>query len=90
MAGVSGGGAPAQGMGAGRGHYHGADAVAEGSKYSLTFSASARNLLNHMNLGAPIGNLSSPIFGTSNSIHGFGPGGASANRTIDLQVRFSF
>ncbi|HEV2326320.1 MAG TPA: hypothetical protein VGS10_20455 [Terracidiphilus sp.] len=36
------------------------------------------------------GNLSSPLFGTSNSIHAFGPGGASANRTIDLQMRLSF
>lgn len=87
---VSSGGSAPSGMGPGRGHYHGADAVAEGSKYSVTLSASARNLLNHVNLGAPIGNLSSPVFGASNSIHGFGPGGASANRTIDLQVRFSF
>lgn len=87
------GGPPPQGAlqgGPGRGHYHGSEAVAGDRKYSLTFSASARNLLNTVNLGAPIGNLSSPLFGTSNSIHSFGPGGASANRTIDLQMRLSF
>ena len=68
----------------------GADAVADGSRYGLTFSASARNLFNTVNLGTPVGNLSSPLFGTSRSIHGFGPGSASANRMIDLQVRLSF
>ena len=76
--------------GPGRGHFHGSEAIASNRKYSLTFSASARNLLNTVNFGTPIGNLSSPLFGTSNSIHAFGPGGASANRTIDLQMRFSF
>ncbi len=74
----------------GRGHYHGSFAVASDRKYSLTFSAAGRNVLNTVNLGTPVGNLSSPLFGTSTSIHGFGPGGASANRTIDLQMRFSF
>jgi hypothetical protein len=82
-----GGGGPGGGP---MGHYHGADAVAEGSKYSLTLSVSARNLLNLVNLDTPVGNLSSPLFGTSNSIHGFGPGGASANRTVELQARFAF
>lgn len=73
-----------------RGHYHGTDAIATDHKFSLTFSAAARNLLNTVNLDAPVGNLSSPLFGTSTSIHGFGPGGSVANRTIDLQMRFSF
>lgn len=62
-------------------------------RYNLTLSASARNLLNNVNLGMPIGNLTSPLFGTSNSIAaGFGPGGASAtaNRRIEFQLRFSF
>ena len=88
------GGSPIPGgspMGGGPGgHYHGSDAVAEGHRFSLTVSASARNLLNILNLDTPIGNLSSTRFGTSTSIHGFGPGGGSANRTIDLQMRFSF
>jgi hypothetical protein len=73
-----------------RGHYHGVEAIAGGRKYSVIFSASARNLFNTVNLDTPVGNLSSPFFGTSTSIHGFGPGGSSANRTIDLQMRFSF
>lgn len=72
------------------GGFRGGDAVAAGSRYSLTFSVSARNLFNKVNLNTPVGNLSSPLFGTSTSIHGFGPGGASANRMVDLQVRFSF
>lgn len=82
------GGGP--GGGPGGGHYHGSDATAVGHRYSLTVSASARNLLNHVNLNTPVGNLSSPLFGTSTSTHGFGPGSASANRTIDFGLSFSF
>jgi hypothetical protein len=74
----------------GGGHYHGSDAVAADRRYSLTLSVSARNLFNIVNLDTPVGNLSSPLFGTSTSIHGFGPGAGSANRTIDLQVKFAF
>lgn len=80
---------PPRGHGPGHG-LMGMDPVAAGSRYSLTFSIMARNLLNTVNLGRPVGNLSSPLFGTSTSIHGFGPGGASANRLVDLQMRFSF
>jgi carboxypeptidase family protein/TonB-dependent receptor-like protein len=63
-----------------------------GKRYNLTFSISARNLLNHVNLGSPIGSLSSPLFGTSNSIAGgFGPfSSTTANRRVELQLRFSF
>jgi hypothetical protein len=64
------------------------------NRYSLTLSVSARNLLNTTNLGNPIGNLSSPLFGQSNSLAGgFGPGGgmgAAGNRRIELSLRFSF
>jgi len=91
---VSGQGGPPMGGGPGGGpgggHYHGSDAVSSGHRYSLTVSASARNLLNHVNLNTPVGNLSSPLFGTSTSTHGFGPGSAAANRTIDLGATFSF
>jgi len=67
----------------------------EGKKRNLTLSISARNLLNHVNLAAPVGNLSSTLFGESISTAGggFGPGGgasASANRRIDLSLRFTF
>jgi len=67
------------------------------SRYNLEFSVNARNVFNIVNLGTPVGNLSSPIFGQSNSIAGgFGPGGmgggstSAFNRRIDLQVRFTF
>ena len=67
-------------------------------KYNLTFSLNAQNLFNNVNAGSPIGNLSSTLFGTSNSIgggFGFGPMGATSssaafNRKIEAQIRFSF
>lgn len=59
-------------------------------RYNLTFSISARNLLNSFNPGPPVGNLSSPSFGQSISIGGGPFSSASANRRIDLQVMFSF
>lgn len=58
--------------------------------YNLTFSIMARNLLNTLNPGAPVGNLSSPFFGQSISIVGGPFSSSSANRRIDLQVMFSF
>jgi hypothetical protein len=59
-------------------------------RYSLTFSISARNLFNTFNPGNPIGNLSSPRFGEAISVGGGPFASASANRRVDLQVRFSF
>jgi hypothetical protein len=59
-------------------------------RYNLTFSISARNLLNTFNPGPPVGNLSSPFFGQSIIIAGGPFSSASANRRVDLQVRFSF
>ncbi len=61
-------------------------------RYNLTLSISARNLLNHLNPGMPIGNLSSPLFGQSNQLAGgFGPDhSAAGNRRLELQLRFSF
>jgi len=56
----------------------------------LTFSISARNLLNHPNLALPIGNLSSPVFGRSFAVAGYSGRGAAGNRRIDLQIRFDF
>jgi hypothetical protein len=52
----------------------------------------ARNALNHPNYAAPNGDLSSPFFGQSLSLAGFGPFGAPStyNRKIDLQLRFTF
>jgi hypothetical protein len=59
-------------------------------RYNLTFSVSARNLLNNVNYAPPIGNLDSPIFGTSNALAGPPFSSGSANRRIDLQMLFSF
>ncbi len=62
-----------------------------GGRYSLTISADARNLMNHLNLSNPIGDLSSGRFGEyTNIAGGFGPGGTSANRRISFQAMFSF
>jgi hypothetical protein len=68
-------------------------------RYNLTFSVYARNLLNNVNLGQPVGVINSPLFGQSNSLGGIYGGGAggggggpsqAANRRLDFQVVFSF
>ena len=70
-------------------------------RYNLTVSFLAHNLLNHVNRGPAIGNLSSPLFGLSNTLAGgFGFGGnsgtsaaggtESGNRRIEAQLRLSF
>ena len=53
------------------------------------------NLFNNVNLGNPVGNLSSPFFGQSlnvNQYGGFGPSGSqgAGNRRIFGQLRLSF
>jgi hypothetical protein len=59
-------------------------------RFNLTLAVGAMNAFNIVNLGAPVGQLSSPIFGKSNSLAGgFGPPGGG-NRRIDFQVMFSF
>jgi len=62
------------------------------SRYSLNLSLQAWNLLNRANLNVPVGNLSSPLFGRSNSLAGsFGSGDPlSGSRVIELQVRLGF
>ena len=64
-------------------------------RYNLTFSLNFQNLLNHSNLGPPVGNLGSALFGqsiaTAGFFGGFGGGGNPAyNRRIDAQIRFTF
>ena len=62
-------------------------------RYNLTLSITARNLLNHVNPGLPIGNLSSPLFGQSNWLASpAGPASAvyGDNRRIFLELRLSF
>jgi hypothetical protein len=79
--GLSGGGGPGGAFGAGS---------ATNRRYNLTFSVSARNVLNRVNLAPPIGTLSSPLFGESNSLAGGPYAFGSATRRIDLQALFSF
>jgi len=59
-------------------------------RYSLNFSANARNVFNNVNLASPVGVLTSPLFGKSNALAGGFFSSAASNRSIDLQVSFSF
>ena len=70
----------------------------EGKRYSLNLSINFSNLLNHVNLSTPVGNLSSASFGESlglggafGGFGGFGGGSSGAgNRRVTAQLRFSF
>jgi len=67
----------------------------EDRPYKLTISLFVANLFNHTNRGTPIGNLSSPQFGASNSLSGisqftFGASSAQSNRSVSLRAQFSF
>ena len=109
------GGPPGGGMGGGGGRGGGGGGMGgmmggfggggSGKKYSLTFTASARNAFNHVNYSSPVGTLNSPFFGQSLSSAGGGGGmgggpgggggfggggGAAGNRKVELQLRFSF
>ena len=73
----------------------GSSGGSEAKRYTMQFSLSFLSLLNNVNLGMPVGNLSSPFFGQSlnvNQYGGFGPTGSSGagNRRVFAQVRFSF
>jgi hypothetical protein len=68
----------------------GMDGGGSNNRYSLTFSVSARNVFNNVNLATPIGNLSSPLFGQANGLAGGPYSSSTANRRIDLQVSFNF
>ena len=61
-----------------------------GQRYSITISANARNLFNFVNQGPRIGNLTSSLFGQSNSLAGGPFNTQAANRRVDLQMMFSF
>jgi hypothetical protein len=65
------------------------------SKYNLTLSIQAQNLLNIVNYSNPVGTMTSPNFGQFiSTASGFGPGGGgggnAANRRIQLSLRFAF
>jgi len=88
-----GGGGPGGGLGPGglssSGGRGGPPGMNVSHRYNLTFGVGAMNAFNIVNLGAPVGQLSSPLFGRSNSLAAFGPPGGG-NRLIDFQLTFSF
>jgi hypothetical protein len=95
--GPGGGGGGARGgggmaMGGMRGGGGGGGGGSTNHRYNLTLSVSARNLLNHVNPGPIYGNITSPFFGTYNSVAGgFGAFSENGNnRRLEMQLRFSF
>jgi hypothetical protein len=80
----------------GDGHYSGFHSVFSDAptsrRYNLTISLSARNLLNHVNEGPIIGQITSPLFGEANQVAGgYGAYAQPANnRRLELQMRFTF
>ena len=63
-------------------------------RYSLSISASLRNVTNYANAGPIIGNITSPLFGRANqmagNVNGEGFSENANNRRGELQIRFSF
>jgi hypothetical protein len=81
------------GMGGPRGMGNVFGSATTDNRYNLTFSASARNLLNHVNYAPPHANLSNlNNFDTYFAVaSGGGFGGSSLfNRRIDLQMSLNF
>jgi carboxypeptidase family protein len=81
------------GPGGGRGNRGGGmfgGGESSGQRYSLTLAVSARNVFNNVNVGTPIGVITSPIFGQSTSLP-VGPGsGLYSSRRLELQATFAF
>jgi hypothetical protein len=98
------GGGGNRGGGGGMGGFGGGGFGGGGSDrpYNLSVGFVINNLFNRNNQGTPIGNLSSNRFGqsisTARSFGGFGGGGggggfggaSTANRSVQLQLRFNF
>jgi hypothetical protein len=90
----AGGGARVAAIGAGP--QGGSPAAPTEKRYNLNVSINFQNILNHVNVATPVGNLSSPSFGQSlalgGAFGGFGaPGSTGAgNRRIYAQVRLNF
>src|SRR5581483_2062853 len=89
-----GGGGMRMGGGGGRSMF--GDSGSTEHRFNLTLGVYARNLINNLNPGNPIGNLTSPLFGQSTTIYSFGGGpgrgynSQAYNRRIELSVRLSF
>jgi hypothetical protein len=91
--GGGGGGAPGGGLGPGGLSKNGGppsldQAVAR--RDSITFTVMGRNIFNNVNMAQPVGVLGSSLFGKSTALAGGFFSSASANRSIDLQITFSF
>ena len=86
--GGGGGGIGFGGRGGGPGGMGGA--APTGRRYSLTLSVNARNALNNVNAGTPIGVITSPDFGRSVGLAGGPFSSPASNRKIELQAMFSF
>ena len=87
--GPPGGGLGGRGLSGGGGNPFGSRTAAN-RRYSLTFSASARNIFNHVNYGPQVGSLNSPLFGQSNALASGPFSSGNAIRRIDLQMVFAF
>jgi hypothetical protein len=85
------GGGGRGGFGGGGGFRGGFGGDSSDGRPTLTLSLSAQNVLNKVNPGPPVGNLSSPFFGQSlSSAGGWGGGSAAGNRRLELEVRVGF
>lgn len=59
--------------------------------YNVTFLVSVRNLLNRVNPAKPVGNLTSPFFGSATSLaDAYTPAPEAGNRRVEVQLRFKF
>jgi hypothetical protein len=88
-----GGGAPGGGLGPGGLSKNGGPPSLDQAvtrRDSITFTVMGRNIFNNVNLAQPVGVLGSSLFGKSTALAGGFFSSASANRSIDLQMTFSF
>jgi hypothetical protein len=85
-----GGGLGGRGLSGGGGGGFFNQGAGENHRYQIEFGAMAHNVFNKVNLGTPVGNVTSPLFGQSTSLASGFFGGSSANRSINLFLRFSF
>lgn len=58
--------------------------------YQLFVSVEAQNVLNHVNAGAPVGQLSSPYFGRSLTLNTEQSNSTAANRQVTASMGFRF
>ncbi len=59
--------------------------------YNVTFLVSVRNLLNRVNPAKPVGNLTSPFFGSATALtDAYTPAPEAGNRRVEVQLRFKF